>query len=47
MRPICFEETRRGADLGVVTKDLRFELRRATKHKAKVVRQSSNGIAYR
>ena len=40
------EETRRGADLGVVTKDLRFELAAAMKHKAKVVRQSSNGIAY-
>ena len=40
------EETRRGADLGVVAKDLRFELAAAMKHKAKVVRQSSNGIAY-
>jgi dihydrolipoamide dehydrogenase len=40
------EETRRGADLGVVAKDLRFELAGAMKHKAKVVRQSSNGIAY-
>jgi len=40
------DETRRGADLGVVAKDLRFELAAAMKHKAKVVRQSSNGIAY-
>jgi dihydrolipoamide dehydrogenase len=40
------EETRHGADLGVVAKDLRFELAAAMKHKAKVVRQSSNGIAY-
>jgi dihydrolipoamide dehydrogenase len=40
------DEARHGADMGVVTKDLRFELAGAMKHKTRVVRQSSNGIAY-
>jgi len=40
------EEARHGADVGVVARDLRFELASAMKHKAKVVRQSSNGVAY-
>ena len=40
------EEARTGADIGVVAREIRFELASAMKHKAKVVRQSSNGIAY-
>jgi len=40
------EEARNGADIGVVARDVRFELAFAMKHKAKVVRQSSTGIAY-
>ncbi len=40
------EEARHGADLGVMAKEIRFELPGAMKHKAKVVRQSSNGIGF-
>jgi dihydrolipoamide dehydrogenase len=40
------EEARHGADLGVMAKELRFELSGAMKHKTKVVRQSSNGVAF-
>ncbi|HTO89013.1 MAG TPA: dihydrolipoyl dehydrogenase [Thermoanaerobaculia bacterium] len=40
------EETRHGGDVGVASKDVRLDLAAAMKHKEKVVRQSSNGIAY-
>ena len=40
------EEARHGDDIGVVAKEIRFELAAAMKHKTKVVRQSSNGIAF-
>lgn len=40
------EETRHGADVGVLAREVRLDLAAAMKHKAKVVRQSSNGIAY-
>jgi dihydrolipoamide dehydrogenase len=40
------EEARHGADVGVMAKDVRLDLPAAMKHKAKVVRQSTNGIAY-
>jgi dihydrolipoamide dehydrogenase len=40
------EETRHGADVGVATREVRLELAAAMKHKEKVVRQSSNGIAF-
>src|SRR5258706_5104477 len=40
------EETRHGADVGVVAKEIHLDLAAAMKHKTKVVRQSSNGIGY-
>lgn len=40
------DETRHGADVGVVARDVHLDLAAAMKHKAKVVRQSSNGIGY-
>ena len=40
------EEARHGADIGVVAREVRLELSGAQKHKEKVVRQSSNGVAY-
>ena len=40
------EEARHGADVGVAAKEVRLDLAAAMKHKAKVVRQSTNGIAY-
>jgi dihydrolipoamide dehydrogenase len=40
------EETRHGAEVGVSTREVRLELAAAMKHKEKVVRQSSNGVAF-
>ncbi len=40
------EEARHGSDVGVAAKEVHLDLAAAMKHKAKVVRQSSNGIAY-
>src|SRR6266496_3343421 len=40
------EETRHGAEIGVSVREIRLELSAAMKHKEKVVRQSSNGVAY-
>jgi dihydrolipoamide dehydrogenase len=40
------EETRHGAEVGVATREVRLELAAAMKHKERVVRQSSNGIAF-
>jgi dihydrolipoyl dehydrogenase len=40
------EEARHGADVGVSAREVRLDLPAAMKHKEKVVRQSSNGIAY-
>ncbi len=40
------EETRHGAEVGVATREVRLELSAAMKHKERVVRQSSNGIAF-
>ena len=40
------EETRHGAEVGVATREVRLELSAAMKHKEKVVRQSSNGVAF-
>ena len=40
------EETRHGAEVGVSVREVRLELSGAMKHKEKVVRQSSNGVAY-
>lgn len=40
------EEARRGGDVGVVAKEVALDLAAAMKHKARVVRQSSNGVAY-
>jgi len=40
------EEARHGADVGVATREVKLELSAAMKHKEKVVRQSSNGVAY-
>jgi dihydrolipoamide dehydrogenase len=40
------EEARHGADVGVLAREVRLELAGAQKHKEKVVRQSSNGVAY-
>jgi dihydrolipoamide dehydrogenase len=40
------EEARHGADIGVLTREVRLELSGAQKHKEKVVRQSSNGVTY-
>ena len=40
------EEARHGAEVGVATREVRLELAAAMKHKERVVRQSSNGIAF-
>ncbi len=40
------EEARHGAEVGVAAREVRLELSGAMKHKEKVVRQSSNGVAY-
>lgn len=40
------EQARHGADVGVSAKEVRLDLPGAMKHKEKVVRQSSNGVAY-
>jgi len=40
------EEARHGGDVGVSAREVRLDLPGAMKHKEKVVRQSSNGIAY-
>ncbi len=40
------EEAKEGADVGVVARDVQLDLAGAMKHKSKVVRASSNGIAY-
>jgi dihydrolipoamide dehydrogenase len=40
------EETRHGAEVGVATREVRLELAAAMKHKERVVRQSSNGVAF-
>jgi dihydrolipoamide dehydrogenase len=40
------EEARHGADVGVAAREVRLEMAGAVKHKEKVVRQSSNGVAY-
>src|SRR6266540_1755806 len=40
------EEAKHGAEVGVSTRETRLELAAAMKHKEKVVRQSSNGIAF-
>ncbi len=40
------EEARHGSDVGVSAREVRLDLPGAMKHKEKVVRQSSNGIAY-
>ena len=40
------ESARKGGDVGVVAKEIRLDMAGAMKHKAKVVRQSSNGIAF-
>ena len=40
------EEARHGSDVGVAAREVRLDLPAAMKHKEKVVRQSSNGVAY-
>ena len=40
------EEARHGGDVGVAAREVRLDLPAALKHKEKVVRQSSNGVAY-
>ncbi len=40
------EEARHGADIGVTAREIKLEMAGAQKHKEKVVRQSSNGVAY-
>jgi dihydrolipoyl dehydrogenase len=40
------EEARHGADVGVATREVRLDFPAATKHKEKIVRQSSNGVSY-
>ena len=40
------EEARHGSEVGVAAREVRLELPAAMKHKEKVVRQSSNGVAY-
>ncbi|MDQ2870917.1 MAG: dihydrolipoyl dehydrogenase [Acidobacteriota bacterium] len=40
------EEARHGADIGVMAREIKLEMAGAQKHKEKVVRQSSNGVAY-
>ena len=41
------EAARTGGDVGVVAKDVKLDMDGAMKHKAKVIRQSNNGIAYK
>jgi dihydrolipoamide dehydrogenase len=40
------EQARHGAEVGVAAREVRLDLPGAMKHKEKVVRQSSNGVAY-
>src|ERR1700731_4902824 len=40
------EEARHGAEVGVAARGVRLDMPAAMKHKEKVVRQSSNGVAY-
>lgn len=40
------EEARHGAEVGVTVREVRLDMNAAMKHKEKVVRQSTNGIAY-
>jgi len=40
------EEARHGADVGVATREVRLDFPAATRHKEKIVRQSSNGVSY-
>ncbi len=40
------EEARHGADVGVLAREVKLEMAGAQKHKEKVVRQSSNGVAF-
>src|SRR5450432_2293972 len=40
------EECRHGAEVGVSAKEVRLDMPAAMKHKEKIVRQSSNGVAY-
>src|SRR5580765_8573186 len=40
------EQARHGSEVGVAAREVRLELPAAMKHKEKVVRQSSNGVAY-
>jgi dihydrolipoamide dehydrogenase len=40
------EEARHGAEVGVAAREVRLDMSAAMKHKEKVVRQSSNGVAY-
>ena len=40
------EEARHGAEVGVTVREVRLDMPAAMKHKEKVVRQSTNGIAY-
>jgi dihydrolipoamide dehydrogenase len=40
------EEARHGAEVGVAVREVRLDMPAAMKHKEKIVRQSSNGVAY-
>ena len=40
------EEARHGAEVGVSVREVRLDMPAAMKHKEKIVRQSSNGVAY-
>ncbi len=40
------EEARHGAEVGVAAREVKLDLSLAMKHKERVVRQSSNGVAY-
>jgi dihydrolipoamide dehydrogenase len=40
------EDARHGAEVGVTTREVRLDMPAAMKHKEKIVRQSSNGVAY-
>ena len=40
------EECRHGAEVGVSSREVRLDMPAAMKHKEKIVRQSSNGVAY-
>jgi len=40
------EEARHGAEVGVSAREVRLDMPAAMKHKEKIVRQSSNGVAY-